>query len=137
MINRKTAAVISAYTGISFGDFGDTRDYIETLMEKDPSVNPFANDGSVQAAAKDDFIAIKVDDNDPEAMTEREAAIITAFTGFALGDFGAAHLYMEEVMGLPIWTHELAVKRMWDAIKEKSRPDFIALHESIVDETAR
>lgn len=133
MLNRKTAAIISAYTGVLIGDFGDMRDYIEDLMEKDPTIDPFAMDGSVSAAAKDDFIAIKVDDNDPEAMTEREAAIITAFTGYALGDFGNAHLYMEEVMGRGVWTHELASKNVWEDIKDKVRPDFIALHESIVD----
>lgn len=131
MIDVRTAAIISAYTGLLIGNFGDLREYLEELMEKDPAVNPFAKDGSVQAASKEDFIAIKVDDNDPNAMTEREAAIVTAYTGFALGDFGAAHLYMEEVMGHPIWTHELAVKEMWEAIKEKSRPDFLALSESV------
>ena len=131
MIDVRTAAIISAYTGLLIGNFGDLREYLEELMEKDATVNPFAMDGSVQAASKEDFISIKVDDNDPNAMTEREAAIVTAYTGFALGDFGAAHLYMEEVMGHPIWTHELAVKEMWEAIKEKSRPDFLALSESV------
>lgn len=133
MINRRTAAIISAYTGKVFGDFGDTRDYIEELMDKDSNVNPFAFDDSVKDAAKQDFISIKVDDNDPEAMTEREAAILTAFTGIALGDFGVAQLYMEEIMDRPIWTHQLAVPEIWRDIKEKARPDFLALHESIVD----
>lgn len=133
MINRRTAAIISAYTGKVLGNFGNTRDYIEDLMDKDPNVNPFAADDSVKNAAKQDFISIKVDDNDPEAMTEREAAIITAFTGIALGDFGVAHLYIEEILGHPIWTHQLASEKAWEDIKEKSRPDFIALHESIVD----
>ncbi|QGH79502.1 hypothetical protein SEA_LIMPID_201 [Streptomyces phage Limpid] len=137
MITERTAAIISAYTGITFGDFGNTRDYIEELMEKDPDVNPFAGDDSVANASKSDFIAIKVDDNDPTAMTEREAAIVTAFTGIALGNFGAAHLYMEEVMGHPIWTHELASPLMWKAIKEKSKADFIALSESVGNEPAK
>jgi len=133
MINRKTAAIIGAYTGVVFGGFGEIRDYIETLMDKDPNVNPFANDGSVRAASKEDFIAIKVDNDDPEAMTEREAAIITAFTGFALGNFGEAQLYIEEILDRPVWTHQLGERKIWEEIKEKSRPDFLALGESIVD----
>jgi|SRR5882757_1431747 len=131
MLSKRSAAIITAYTGFSIGDFGDARDYMEELMEKDPKLNPFAMDDSMKDASRADFLAIKVDDNDPEAMTEREAAIITAFTGIAMGNFGVAQGYFEEVLGHPVWTHELAQKHVWMEIKEKARPDFIALHESI------
>ena len=132
MITKRTAAIVSAYTGIVFGDFMETRGYIEELMEKDSNVNPFANDDSVKNAARNDFLAIKVDNEDPEAMTEREAAILTAFTGIALGNFGEAHLYIEEALGHPVWTHQLASPAIWAEVKEAARPDFLALHESVV-----
>lgn len=70
-------------------------------------------------------------------ITRREAAIITAFTGICLGNFGDAQLYMEEVMERPIWTHQLADPKMWEAIKEASRADFLALEIEGLDSDGR
>ena len=60
-------------------------------------------------------------------MTKREAAIIGAYTGVLLGKFDDMHSYIEEIMGRPVWTHELANEKTVDAIKEKSRADFLAI----------
>ncbi|MBO6206833.1 MAG: DUF551 domain-containing protein [Lachnospiraceae bacterium] len=61
-------------------------------------------------------------------MTDREKAIVMAHTGICMltGDkFQIFHKYVEEIMGIPIMTHEMG----WlaDAIKEKSQADFLAL----------
>lgn len=61
-------------------------------------------------------------------MTDREKAIVMAYTGVAMltGDkFQIFHKYIEEIMGRPIWTHEMA--QLADEIKEKSKADFMAL----------
>ena len=63
-------------------------------------------------------------------MTDKEKAVVMAYTGIGMlaGDkFQIFHKYIEEICGRPIWTHQLAVKAVWDEIKEKSKPDFIAL----------
>ena len=63
-------------------------------------------------------------------MTDKEKAIVTAYTGIAMlaGDkFDIFHRYIEEKMGRPIWTHELASKEVWEEIKEATREDFIGL----------
>lgn len=63
-------------------------------------------------------------------MTNKEKAIVTAYTGIAMlvGDkFDIFHQYIEEKMGRPIWTHELASKEVWAEIKEATREDFIRL----------
>ena len=63
-------------------------------------------------------------------MTDREKAIVTAYTGVAMltGEkFSIFHKYIEDIMGRPIWTHELANPDVWDEIKEKSRDDFLRL----------
>ena len=63
-------------------------------------------------------------------MTDREKAIISAYTGYAMlaGDkLCEFYKYLEEILGRPIMTHELAFKSTWDKIHEKSKPDFIAL----------
>lgn len=61
-------------------------------------------------------------------MTDREKAIVMAYTGTCMltGDkFQIFHKYIEDIMGRPIWTHEIG--ELADAIKEKSKADFIAL----------
>lgn len=60
-------------------------------------------------------------------MTDKEKAIVMAYTGTAMlvGDkFDIFHQYIEEKMGRPIWTHELAFKEVWAEIKEATREDF-------------
>lgn len=61
-------------------------------------------------------------------MTDREKAIVMAYTGVAMltGDkFQIFHKYVEGIMGRPIWTHEMA--QLADEIKEKSKADFMKL----------
>lgn len=63
-------------------------------------------------------------------MTDREKAIVMAYTGACMltGDkFQIFHEYIEDIVGCPIYTHELAYKAVADKIKEKAKPDFIAL----------
>lgn len=63
-------------------------------------------------------------------MTDKEKAIIMAYTGVAMltGEkFSIFHKYIEDLMGRPVFTHELADKEIWDELKEKSREDFINL----------
>lgn len=59
-------------------------------------------------------------------MTDRERAIVMAFTGVCMlsGDkLGEFYRYVEEICGRPVFTHELC---MID-LKEKSRADFLKL----------
>lgn len=61
-------------------------------------------------------------------MTDKEKAIVMAHTGICMlieDKFYIFHKYVEELMGRPILTHEIG----WlaDAIKEKSKVDFMAL----------
>jgi hypothetical protein len=63
-------------------------------------------------------------------MTDREKAIVMAYTGKCMlteDKFHIFHEYIEEIMGRPIFTHELADKDIQDKIKEKSKDDFIKL----------
>lgn len=63
-------------------------------------------------------------------MTDREKAIVTAYTGACMlsGDgFQIFHEYIEDIMGRPVYMHELANKAIEGEIKEKAKADFIAL----------
>ena len=63
-------------------------------------------------------------------MTDREKTIVMAYTGYCMlaGDkLSVFYEYVESIMGRPVYTHEMGTKVVDDLIKEKSRPDFIAL----------
>jgi hypothetical protein len=61
------------------------------------------------------------------AMTKREAAIVSAYTGYLVGNFADFHGYIEEKMGNPVFTHEMADKAFVEKLKELSKPDFVAM----------
>ena len=65
-------------------------------------------------------------------MTTREAAIVSAYTGYLLSDFANMQRYAEEVMGRPVWTHEFASTEFVDKLREKSKADFVNI--SVEDE---
>lgn len=63
-------------------------------------------------------------------MTDREKAIVMAYTGYAMlaGDkLGIYYQYVQEKLGRSVMTHELAYEEVQDAIKEAAKEDFIAL----------
>ena len=63
-------------------------------------------------------------------MTDREKAIVMAYTGVTMltGDkLSIFYKYIEELLGHPIMTHELADQDIQDEITRKSKEDFVAL----------
>lgn len=63
-------------------------------------------------------------------MTDKEKAIVMAHTGICMltaDKFHIFHKYVEEIIGRPIFTHEIGL--LADEIKEKSKADFISLCE--------
>lgn len=62
-----------------------------------------------------------------ERLTREQAAIIGAFTGYAVGPFSDIHGYAEKVLGRPIWTHQFAEKEVMAELREAARADFVAL----------
>ncbi len=66
-------------------------------------------------------------------MNKREAAIISAYTGVMVGDFGDMHKYIEEILERPVFTHELGSQVIVDLIKKKSKDDLLQIHENITE----
>ena len=63
-------------------------------------------------------------------MTDREKAIIMAFTGVAMltgKKFSIFHKYIEDLLGRPVQTIELAFDNVAQEIKDKSKADFLNL----------
>lgn len=74
------------------------------------------------------------------AMTNREAAIIMAYTGTAMlaGDeLKYFYYYLEEIMGRPVLTHELADRGLAEEIKCRAQPDFIDICKRIREQNAQ
>lgn len=65
-------------------------------------------------------------------LTKRQCAIISTYTGIMLGKFEWTHEYIEEIMGRPVWTHELGNKEFYQTIKDKAREDFITLSDMAI-----
>ena len=61
-------------------------------------------------------------------MTKKEAAIVSAYTGYLIGEFSDMHKYIESIMGRPVYTHEMASSNpVSKQIMEKAKPDFVAI----------
>ena len=63
-------------------------------------------------------------------MTDREKAIVMAYTGYTMltGDkLGLYYQYIAEKLGRPVMTHELCEKPMQESIRTLSKLDFIEL----------
>lgn len=43
-------------------------------------------------------------------MTYLERIIVSAYTGYLMCDFPDMHKYIEDKLGRPVWTHEMAKK---------------------------
>lgn len=63
-------------------------------------------------------------------MTKKECAIIMAHTGICMltgEDFYIFHKYVEDIMGRPVYGHEMAYDIIEKEIKERSKKDFLEL----------
>lgn len=60
-------------------------------------------------------------------LTNRQAAILTLYTGITCGPFGDAQLLADEIMGRPIFTHEFASEDFYEEIKAKVKPLFLEI----------
>ena len=60
-------------------------------------------------------------------MTLKEKLIVSAYTGYLMCDVSEVHKYIEELLGRPVWSHELANPDIQAKIQEKSREAFMKL----------
>lgn len=51
-------------------------------------------------------------------MTRKEAIAISAYTGFCFAPFDEIHQFIEEVLGRPVFTHELARDGILDDVRK-------------------
>lgn len=62
-----------------------------------------------------------------QRLTREQAAIIGAYTGFTAGNFADVQRYADRLLGRPTWTHEFADPKFAEELRQKSKPDFLAI----------
>ena len=62
-----------------------------------------------------------------EMTPKRIGAIVGAYTGILCGSFSDLHEYIEQLMGRPVFTHELGSGGVGEEVKERAKADFLAL----------
>ena len=60
-------------------------------------------------------------------LTREQAAIIGVFTGISCGPFSDVHKKAEELLGRPVLTHEMGNPEIWEELKQKMKPEFLAI----------
>jgi hypothetical protein len=63
-------------------------------------------------------------------MTDQERIIISAYTGYLMCNFNEVHKYIEQKMGRPVWTHEMAAVSFAQELRAKMKDDFLSLCSS-------
>lgn len=68
-MNRREAAIVSAYTGILVGGFSELHGYIEEILERPVFTHELASDDiqhHIKSASKADFIQLSEDITDEQ-----------------------------------------------------------------------
>lgn len=60
-------------------------------------------------------------------MNKREAAIVSAYTGFLAGEFSDMHAYVEEKMGMSVFTHQFGDKAFALMVRGLAKTDFVSI----------
>ena len=60
-------------------------------------------------------------------MTKEERLIVSAYTGVLMTDMGDLHDFIEEKLGRPVYTHELADELVVKELKKAVKKDFLKL----------
>ena len=63
-------------------------------------------------------------------MTYQECVIVSAYTGYLMCEISDLHKYIEEKLGHPVWTHEMADKAFRENLHKAAKEDFLALCQS-------
>ena len=62
-------------------------------------------------------------------MTKQEKLIVSAYTGVLMVNMDELQTFIEEKLGRPVWTHELASDNVWQELHAALKPEFLKLCE--------
>ena len=64
-------------------------------------------------------------------MTNREAVVISAYTGILMSKYSLYHKYVEELLGRPVYTDELCSEKIHNTIKDKAKDEFVEICSNV------
>lgn len=64
-------------------------------------------------------------------MKKREALVITAYTGTLLCDFSDFQDFASEIIGRPIFTHEIAHGEILEELRKKTSKEFFEIMKNL------
>lgn len=64
-------------------------------------------------------------------MKKREALVITAYTGTLLCDFSDFQDFASEIIGRPIFTHEIAHEEISEELRKKTSKEFFEIMKNL------
>lgn len=65
-------------------------------------------------------------------MTKEESLLVSAYTGYMIcSQFSELHEYIEEVLGEPIFTHQMGSEEFNKVLRNKLKPKILELIEGI------
>lgn len=59
-------------------------------------------------------------------MTKREAAIVTCYTDFLIGDIDEVYKYLDEITGCAVFTHQ--IPEVCEKYRERIKRDFVKIN---------
>lgn len=62
-----------------------------------------------------------------ERLTKEQAAIIGVYTGIVCGPFADVHEKIEQIMGRPVFTHEMGDESFVAQVREKAKDEFLSI----------
>jgi len=62
-----------------------------------------------------------------QKLTRDQAAILSAAAGILCGPFFDLHKKIEDLIGRPVWTHEMGDKELMDKVKKLALPELLAI----------
>lgn len=60
-------------------------------------------------------------------MTKREAAIVSLYTGYLIGSFSDVQMLASELLGRPVFTHELVDEELQNEMMNRAKPLFVSM----------
>ena len=60
-------------------------------------------------------------------MTRYEKMIVSAYTGVLMVDFKDFHEWVEDYLGYPVWSAEMATEEFWGRLKEIVKNEFVRI----------
>ena len=65
-----------------------------------------------------------------QKLTMEQAVVVSIYTGYLVCPFEKVHAAIEERLGRPVWTHEMANSKLMDDVRKMFMDEFVSMAPS-------